>query len=67
MIKIKFEKNNSKEYQVYKGQDLYGALIWDADQEVWVLWPEQIDDGVSYFGDLEETKEAIKDELEAEA
>lgn len=63
---IKFEKNNN-EYQVYQGQDLYGVLSWDADQEVWVLWPEQTDDGISYFDDLEETKETIKDELEAEA
>lgn len=64
---IKFEKNNQNEYQVYQGRDLYGVLSRDDDQGVWVLWPEQIDDGVSYFDDLEETKETIKDELEAEA
>lgn len=62
---LEFYKNNEKEYRVYQGQDLYGVLSWDADQEVWVLWPEQIDDGVSYFYDLEETMETIKDELEA--
>jgi len=41
----------------------YGKLEFDKEQNVWVLWPSDIDDGVGYFEDLEETKEAIKDEL----
>lgn len=62
---IRFEIENQTEYKVFKDQDLYGALSWDAGQEVWVLWPEQTDDGISYFDDLEETKETITEELEA--
>ncbi|UWI46739.1 hypothetical protein HR118_03140 [Lactobacillus paragasseri] len=42
----------------------YGKLIFDTDQDAWVLWPKQIDDGVTYFDDLKETEDQINFELE---
>lgn len=41
----------------------YGKISFDSDENVWVLWPEEIDDAVSYFDSLEETKNSIKDEI----
>lgn len=66
MKKVEFEKVNSKEYNVLVGNKKYGVLKFEEDfkEPVWVLWPDSIDDAVDYFDDLEETKDAIKEELE---
>ena len=44
--------------------DKYGILIFDHEQNVWVLWPSTIDDGVSYSDDLAETQEIITEEIQ---
>lgn len=51
----------------------YGELVFDDDQEAWVLWTgtsysdgelaNTSDDGVTYEESLEETKQEIVDEL----
>lgn len=58
-----FIKNGSN-WDVELNGKAYGHLTFDKEQAAWVLWPADIDDGVTYFEDLEETKQAIKDELE---
>ena len=44
--------------------DKYGTLKFDREQNAWVLWPSNIDDGVSYSDDLAETEETITDEIQ---
>jgi len=61
---VKFDEVDAKKYDVLANGDDYGTLTFDEDQGAWVLWPISIDDGVTYFEDLEETKEAITDEIE---
>lgn len=64
-MKVEFIKDEStKTEKVEVNGEKYGELIFDTDQDVWVLWPEQIDDGVGYFDDLKETEDQIKFELE---
>ena len=64
-MKVEFIKDESKKtVKVEVNGEKYGELIFDTDQDVWVLWPEQIDDGVGYFDDLKETEDQIKFELE---
>lgn len=41
-----------------------GQLTFDQKQNAWVFWPENICDGITYFESLQETENAIKDELE---
>ena len=45
--------------------DKYGILIFDHEQNVWVLWPSTIDDGVSYSDNLEDTEADITDEIQS--
>lgn len=61
MKKIEFIKEDKENYTVELNGERYGSLEWNEDQEAWVLWPLSIDDGVTYFEDLQEY---IKDELE---
>lgn len=64
-MKVEFIKDESrKTVRVEVNGEKYVELIFDTDQDVWVLWPEQIDDGVGYFDDLKETEDQIKFELE---
>lgn len=49
--------------EVLANGETYGKLEFDKEQDAWVLWPNDIDDGVSYFDSLTETQEAIRDEL----
>ena len=60
---VKFDEVDAKNYDVLVNEDDYGKLAFDDEQKAWVLWPNSIDDGVTYFEDLEETKEAIADEI----
>lgn len=59
----KFNEIDKNEVEVELNGATYGTLKFDAEQNVWVLWPNDIDDAVSYFDNLDETKEAIADEL----
>ncbi|VDG18451.1 hypothetical protein MUDAN_BIHEEGNE_03315 [Lactiplantibacillus mudanjiangensis] len=59
----KFNKINENEVEVELNDETFGTLKFDAEQDAWVLWPVSIDDAVSYFDNLDETKEAITDEL----
>jgi len=59
---VEFKNVEAKEIEVTVNGDNYGMLKLD-DQNTWVLWPSAIDDAVSYFEDLDETKEAITDEI----
>ena len=69
MKKVEFVKNDEA-YDVrivnpenqYDWQK-YGELVFDDEQDAWVLWPETLDDGVTYEESLEETKQEIIDEL----
>lgn len=63
MKKIAFSEAIDNEVEVTVNGDSYGVIKFDAGQNAWVLWPVSIDDGVSYFEDLEETEETIKDEI----
>ena len=60
---IKFIKDNPEEYTLEVDNDKYGKLLFDEDQNAWVLFPDDIYDGVTYFHSLDETKESIEDDL----
>lgn len=66
MKKVEFEKVSDKEFEILVNDEKYGVLKFEEDfkEPVWFLWPDSIDDAVGYFDDLEETEEAIKEELE---
>ena len=40
-----------------------GIIQFDHEQEVFVYWPKDIDDGVSYFYSLTDTEQLIAEEL----
>lgn len=64
-MKIEFIQDKATQtVKVKVNEKNYGELIFDVDQDAWVLWPKQIDDGVTYFDDLQETEDQIKYELE---
>ena len=70
MVEIVKNSDGCQEYQ-YR----YGVLEWDDIQGVYVLWTgasysdsdsglqSSSDEGVSYYDSLQETKDAIKDEV----
>ncbi|MDC4184572.1 hypothetical protein MK904_00480 [Loigolactobacillus coryniformis] len=60
---VEFNEIDAQNVEVLVNGATYGKLNFDSDANVWVLWPEDIDDGVSYFDNLEETEESIKDEI----
>jgi len=73
-MKINFIEDDEKTYSVEidNGEEFtktYGKLIYTKYNyggekiDAWVLWPADWDDAVTYFDDLEETKESIKDEI----
>lgn len=62
---VKFNEIDAKNIEVLVHGDIYGKLNFDSNQKAWILWPAGIDDGVSYFDNLKETEETIKDELVA--
>lgn len=54
----------NEEQVLFNGNE-YGELSYSEERNVWVLWVYEIQDGVDYFEDLDETKDTIKEELEA--
>ena len=62
--KVEFVSVTFQEVTVYfwEGEEVVsgGTLIYDYEQEAWVFWTENIDDGVTYFDSLEETERAIE-------
>lgn len=58
-------KLKTKVYDVDLSGKAYGQLKLDHEQGVWILWPESIDDGVTYTRDLDETVAIIAGELGA--
>ncbi|OYR88412.1 hypothetical protein [Lactobacillus taiwanensis] len=63
-MKIEFIKDEmTQTVKVKVNKENYGELIFDTDQDAWVLWPKQIDDGVTYFADLQKTMDQIRYEL----
>lgn len=80
IIDVSFEKDGDNKYLVNakdsNGVEFnYGVLLFDKDQEAWVLWTgmgyseadtslsDDSDDGVTYEESLEETKQEIIDDL----
>lgn len=64
-MKIEFIQDKATQtVKVKVNKENYGELIFDTNQDAWVLWPNQIDDGVTYFADLQETMDQIRYELE---
>jgi len=59
----KFNEIDKNEVEVENNGKTYGALKFNAGRNEWVLWPNDIDDAISYFEDLAETEETIADEL----
>lgn len=61
MKKITFDCQNN----IFVGEDLYGKLEFDSKQNAWVLWFKGCygEEGVTYFEDLNETKEYIANEI----
>ena len=65
MKQVTFSKDDAKNYSVDVDNKAYGKLTFDEDQNLWVLWPDQIDDAVSYSDDLKETEDQITDEIQS--
>lgn len=79
MKKVEFVKNNEAyDVRIINPEnkydwEKYGELVFDDDQEAWVLWTgtsysdgemaNTSNDGVTYEESLEETKQEIVDEL----
>lgn len=79
MKKVEFVKNDEAyDVRIINPEnkydwEKYGELVFDDDQEAWVLWTgtsysdgelaHTSDDGVTYEESLEETKQEIVDEL----
>lgn len=64
MKKIQFSTPYENQVEVTVNGDSYGSLEFDHEQNVWVLWPVSIDDGVGYSDDLAETEETITEEIQ---
>lgn len=60
---VEFNEIDAQNVDVLVNGDNYGKLKFDIEESTWVLWPAEIDDAVSYFNSLEETEEAISDEI----
>lgn len=60
---VEFYKEDDKSYHVWVNDNIYGTLTFDEDQGDWVLYPNKIDDGITYFNSLKDTEETITDEL----
>ena len=65
MKKVQFSTPYEDQVEVTVNGDEYGTMKFDREQNVWVLWPVSIDDGVSYSDDLAETQETIADEIQS--
>lgn len=65
MKKIQFSAPYEDQVEVTVDGDNYGILIFDHEQNVWVLWPVSIDDGISYSDDLADTEETIAEEIKS--
>ncbi|WDF81796.1 hypothetical protein PQ472_07640 [Lacticaseibacillus pabuli] len=72
MKKVEFISQGDKEYRVDVDGDEYGKLVFDYERNdeesthpLWILWPNAIDDAVSYSDDLKETEEDITDEIQS--
>lgn len=63
MKKVSFERIDKSHVLVYSDDEEYGSLDYDADQKAWVLWPNDIDDGVTYWESLKESEDQIEFEL----
>ena len=48
MKKVSFERIDKSHVVVYVDDENYGDLDYDSENKEWVLWPNQIDDGISY-------------------
>jgi len=49
--------------EVLVNGDRLGIIQFDHEQEGFVYWPNDIDDGVSYFDSLTDTEQLIAEEL----
>lgn len=65
MKKVSFERIDRSHVVVYVDDENYGDLDYDSENKEWVLWPNQIDDGISYWESLKESEDEIKFELES--
>ena len=65
MKKVSFERIDKSHVVVYVDDENYGDLDYDSENKEWVLWPNQIDDGISYLESLKESEDDIKFELES--
>lgn len=64
MKKVQFSTRYEDRVEVIVNGGNYGTLVFDHEQNAWVLWPVSIDDGISYSDDLAETEETITDEIQ---
>lgn len=72
--KVVFDYNSDNTYDVlisYEGSEYnynekYGTLVFDKEQDAWVLWHwdnNTGDEGVTYYKELEDTEEEIESEI----
>lgn len=66
---VEFMENDEANYNVLMTGvskfdfESYGELRFDADQNVWVLWANDMDEAVSYEDNLADTKDEVTDDL----
>lgn len=62
-LRNKFEYvEDENTIEVYVNDEKEGTLEFDPDQKTWVFWSTKIDDGVTYWESLEETKSSLEDD-----
>ena len=74
MKKVEFSKvyvddDDAKTVDITVDDDNYGKFKFGDEKfgtqkGVWILWPDNIDDAVTYFDDLQESEDTLQDELE---
>ena len=65
MKKVQFSTRYEDRVEVIVNGGNYGTLVFNNEQNAWVLWPSNIVDGISYSDDLAETEETITDEIQS--
>lgn len=67
--KVYVDEDDAKTVDVTLDGDNYGKFKFGNEEfgtqkDVWILWPNDYDDAITYDNDLQESEDTLKDELE---
>lgn len=52
-----------EDFEILRNEKHYGTLHFDRNRDAWVLLPDDIEDGITFFKRLDDTVKVINDEL----